>query len=118
MPVYWKKKKKALFLVLDISTKKPPPLFSKPFQPPLPLLLIIITMSNLLLFQPLLLFGTQEYFHNIDISINYNVKYWKKPVSVFIELPCDGGVNHEGKGVEMDGPNKHVGLDNINADNG
>ena len=43
-PFVEKKKKKALCLVLHISTKKRPTLFFQPL--PTPLLLIIITMSN------------------------------------------------------------------------
>ena len=50
--------------------------------------------------------------------INKNVRYWKNPIPVFTELPCDGGDNNEGDGVEVDGSNKDVGLDNVNAGDG
>ena len=58
------------------------------------------------------------YFHNIEMFTNKNVKYWKNPVPVFTELPCDVGDNDEGEGVEVDGSNKDVGLDNVNAGDG
>ena len=51
------------FLVLNCTGKH---YFLSPVQPP-PLLLTIITMSNPLLFQPLLLFGTQEYIFEIEL---------------------------------------------------
>ena len=50
--------------------------------------------------------------------INKNVKYCKKPVPVFTELPCDRGDNDEGEGVEVDRSNKNVRLDNVNAGGG
>ena len=56
------------------------------------------------------------YFHNIETFLNKKVKYWKNLVSVFIELPCDGGDNDEGEGVEVDGDNKDVGLEYVNAE--
>ena len=58
------------------------------------------------------------YFHNIEMFTNKIVKYWKNPVPVFTELPCDVGDNDEGEGVEVDGSNKDVGLDNVNAGDG
>ena len=30
------------------------------------------------------------------------MRYWKNPIPVFSELPCDGGDNDEGEGVEVD----------------
>ena len=50
--------------------------------------------------------------------INKNVRYRKNPIPVFTELLCDGGDNDEGDGVEVDGSNKDVGLDNVNAGDG
>ena len=58
------------------------------------------------------------YFHNIEMFINKNVRYWKNSVPVFTERPCDGGDNNEGEVVEVDGSNKDVGLDDINAGDG
>ena len=58
------------------------------------------------------------YFHNIEMFINKNVKYRKKPIPVFTEFPSDGGDNDEGEHVEVDGSNKGVGLENVNADDG
>ena len=58
------------------------------------------------------------YFHNIEMFVNKNVKYWKNPIPVFTKLPCDGDDNDEGEGVEVDGSNKDVGLDNVNAGDG
>ena len=60
-----KKKEKSVVFSLRLSTKKPPTLFFQPrptlpIIPTPPLLLIIIAMSNPLLSQPLLLFGTRE----------------------------------------------------------
>ena len=58
------------------------------------------------------------YFHKIEMFINKNVKYWKNPIPVSTELPCDGGDNDESEGVEVDGSNKDVGFDNVNAGDG
>ena len=30
------------------------------------------------------------------------MRYWKNPIPVFSELPCYGGDNDEGEGVEVD----------------
>ena len=58
------------------------------------------------------------YFHNIEMFINKNVRYWKNSVPVFTECPCDGGDNDEGEVVEVDGSNKDLGLDDVNAGDG
>ena len=58
------------------------------------------------------------YYHNIEMFINKNVKYWKNPIPISTELPCDGGDNDESEGVEVDGSNKDVGFDNVNAGDG
>ena len=58
------------------------------------------------------------YFGNIEMFVNKNVKYWKNPIPAFTKLPCDGDDNDEGEGVEVDGSNKDVGLDNVNAGDG
>ena len=58
------------------------------------------------------------YFHNIEMLVNKNVKYWTNPIPVFAKLPCDGDDNDEGEGVEVDGSNKDVVLDNVNAGDG
>ena len=55
------------------------------------------------------------YFVNIEMFINKNVKYWKNPNPVFTEFPCDGGDNDAGEDDEVDGSNKDVDLDNVNA---
>ena len=44
------------------------------------------------------------------------MRYWKNPIPVFSELPCDGGDNDEGEGVEVDGDNKDVGLEYVNVE--
>ena len=59
-----------------------------------------------------------KYFYNTEMFINKNAKYWKNPIPVFTELPCDGGDNDEGEGDEVDGNNKDAGLDNVNAGDG
>ena len=58
------------------------------------------------------------YFHNIEMFINENVKYWKNSIPVFTECSCDGGGNDWGEGGEMDGSNKDVDLDDVNAGDG
>ena len=58
------------------------------------------------------------YFHNIEVFINKTVKYRKKTIPVFTELPWDRGDNDEGGGDEVDGSNKDVGFNNVNAGDG
>ena len=50
--------------------------------------------------------------------ISKNVKCWKNPNLVYTELPSHGGDNDEGDDDEVDGGNKDVGLDNVNAVDG
>ena len=50
--------------------------------------------------------------------MHFAFKILKKPSPVFTELPCDGGDNDDGEGVEVDGSNKDVGLDNVNGGDG
>ena len=46
------------------------------------------------------------------------MKYRKNPNPVFTELPFDGADNDEGDDGEVDGSNKDVGLDKVNAGDG